>query len=115
MTTQAPTIYVGVDAKGKVTSKRVHLYDDCSALEEVSRRSLTEREQQLLGLSQCTRCEKRRAGGPAIEVLEGFFGEDWPYTDEQIDDGPSGAAWKLHSYLREHNFYLAQRKPKDAK
>lgn len=107
MTTQAPDIFIAVDATGKAASRRFHLFDNCSFLDGSKTKKLTVGESALLGLKQCVVCEKRRAGGPAIEVLEGFFGEDW-----QADTEPRDAAWSLHSYLREHNWYLAQRKPK---
>lgn len=111
MTTQAPDIFIAVDATGKAASRRVHLYEDCSFVKDDTLKRLSPAEQQLLGLKQCTVCERRRAGGPAIEVLEGFFGEDWPDPLTDAPD-PRESAWRLYSYLREHNWYLAQRKPK---
>lgn len=108
--TQASDIFIAVDASGKAASRRVHLYEDCSFVKDDKTKRLSVAEQQLLGLKQCTVCEKRQAGGPAIEVLEGFFATgDTRWTEEPSE---KELAWGLHQYLRERGFYLAQRKPK---
>lgn len=101
------------NSDGKVTSRKVHLFLDCKAIDGDGM-ELSSREVELLGLSVCAICDKRKKGGPAIDALEGFFGEDWPYPDEQIDDGPRGAAWRLVEYLKERGMYVSSRKKKDA-
>lgn len=105
--------FIAVDENGKATSRRFHIYEDCKTLldttagklEPVNASTIT-----LLGLKECAVCEKRSTGGPAIDVLEGFFGEDW--QDSTNDGTPVGWAWRLYEYLKERSFYIAQRKPK---
>jgi hypothetical protein len=100
--------YVRITDKGVADARRYHMFKDCSTLrgaEDIDLETISDREATLLGVSVCSVCEKRKSGGPAIDALEGFFGEDFPtYGGE-----PRELAWKLVDYLKERNIYLAQR------
>lgn len=101
--------WVTIDTYGKVGSSRYHLFRDCSFISTVDEETVTavgERESTLLGLKVCSLCERRKTGGPAVEALEGFFGED---HDDTASTDPRDVAWRLVNYLRERNFYIAQR------
>lgn len=108
--------YAAVEDGGVVSSNRFHLFNDCASVKDAKLDELTDREIALLGLRGCSVCSRRQTGGPALEVLEGFFGEDWPaeYTAENFQEEPRDLAWKLVEYLKERNVYLAVRRPKDA-
>lgn len=104
--------YVAITVNGVAYAKRYHLYLDCSATRfdgPDGVENLTERETKLLGLKVCSVCERRESGGPAMNALEGFFGED----GHNIVDEPKQSAWNLLEYLKERGMYIAQRKPKD--
>lgn len=100
------------NSDGKVTSRKCHLYIDCKGLTGSTNAELSSREVELLGLSVCSICEKRQKGGPAIDALEGFFGEDW--GSEPLVADPRAAAWLLVEYLKERGMYVSSRKKKDA-
>lgn len=108
--------YVRITDNGVADARRFHLFNDCAMLKGASGDSelenLSEREANLLGLKACSVCEKRESGGPAIDVLEGFFGEDWPYDTNPLDTsgGPRDLAWKCIDYLKERGFYIASRR-----
>src|ERR1044071_9280771 len=89
-------IFIAVDDNGRALSKKAHLYVDCSMDRDNKPRRITDSEQQLIVVSQCAVYEKRRSGGPAIDVLEGFFSEDYPTFDFDIkNEGPRWLAEKL--------------------
>lgn len=103
--------YIKITDNGVADARRWHAFRDCSTLrgaEDVDLETISDREATLLGVSACSVCEKRKSGGPAIDALEGFFGEDWPYADGKEDD-PRHTAWRLVDYLKERNVYLAVR------
>lgn len=104
---------------GRAESQRFHWYLNCSFVKDRKPEELetiSERETKLLGLKVCSVCDRRKSGGKAIEVLEGFFGEDWPYMNPDPVGGlaydPRDVAWKLQEYLKGHNVYLAVRSAK---
>lgn len=104
----------------KVSSTRFHLYQDCPVVrdrEDNEVIEISEREGELLGLKVCSQCIKRATGGPAIEALEGFFGEDWPTevaSEAATSENPRDMAWQLYDYLKERGFYIARRRSGDA-
>lgn len=114
--------YVRITDKGVANARCYHMFKDCSTLraaEDVDLETISDREATLLGVSACSICEKRKSGGPAIDALEGFFGEDYPSLDDRGIE-PRNMAWLLVDYLKERNIYLAQRgvrgeKTEDAK
>lgn len=100
---------------GPAVGRGFHLSRECPTIKDAYVEEINDREAQLLGLGVCKVCHKRVNGGPAIDVLEGFFGEDWPLElpPDHSASNPRDWAWKLHDYLRDHNGYIAFRKPKD--
>lgn len=100
------------NSDGKVTSRKCHLFIDCKGISGHST-ELSSREVELLGLSVCSVCEKRQKGGPAIDALEGFFGEDYPGVDPDSHTEPGELARSLVEYLKERGMYVSSRKKKE--
>lgn len=106
--------HVALDKEGRAVSRRWHRYQDCPMYDPIEAEgTVTEREASLLGLKECAVCAKRAEGGPALELLEGFFGEDWPsHIADATTDNPRDMARACIDYLRERNAFIAIRKPK---
>lgn len=102
--------YVATDDDGSISSRKWHMFDECHALKGGAV-AVSDREVTLLGLTECVHCRKRATGGPALDILEGFFGEDWMDEDDEGKGGPGYQAWRLHSYLKERGAYIALRRP----
>lgn len=103
--------YVVTDTSGKAIGRKYHIGNGCPTFTDTPNYvQVSTHEIGLLGLKLCAVCEKRKSGGPAIDVLEGFFGEDWPFADGW--GAPRDGAWALLDYLKDHNGYIAFRKPK---
>lgn len=104
-------MYVARQPGSRITATNFHLYPDCSFIDDATTEQVTEREVELLGLKKCRVCERRETGGPAVEILEGFFGEDWPYGGApSVNEGPRETAWKLKTYLEQNGAYISVRK-----
>jgi hypothetical protein len=97
-----------------VRAGKYHLYRDCSVINHTGRTEgtglevveLTDRDVDLLGMSECSQCRKRRTGGPAIEALkEVTIEHSWSHPD-----GVDEFAWKIFNGLKERGFYIASRR-----
>lgn len=97
---------------GPAVGRGFHLSRECPTIRDAYVEEINDREAQLLGLGVCKVCDRRARGGPAIDALEGFFGEDWPDAAVDTLGDPNSCAWRLSDYLKERGFYIAQRKPK---
>lgn len=109
--------YVVRHADSAIKSRRFHTYSDCASVKSdndngTQLEQLSDREVGLLGLKPCTICEKRQTGGPAVEILERFFGEDWPTMADHAEADPRELAWACLQYLKEHGAYISQRRAK---